>query len=45
VDNNVWVVDDDHEVIVIDPALDADAVAEATRGRRVAGRGQPRDRR
>ncbi|MER5935854.1 MBL fold metallo-hydrolase [Streptomyces sp. NPDC001928] len=29
VDNNVWLVGDDHEVIVIDAAHDADAIAEA----------------
>ncbi|MER6154323.1 MBL fold metallo-hydrolase [Streptomyces sp. NPDC001868] len=29
VDNNVWIVGDDHEVIVIDAAHDADAIAEA----------------
>lgn len=36
VENNVWIVGDDHEVIVIDPAHDADAVASAVSGRRVA---------
>lgn len=35
VDNNVWIVGDDAEVIVIDPAHDAAAVAEAVAGRRV----------
>ncbi len=35
VDNNVWIVGDDAEVIVIDPAHDAAAVAEAVGGRRV----------
>lgn len=34
VDNNVWIVGDDAEVIVIDPAHDADAVAEAVGDRR-----------
>ncbi|MCH5675229.1 MBL fold metallo-hydrolase [Streptomyces gilvus] len=33
VDNNVWIVGDDHEVIVVDAAHDADAVAEAVGGR------------
>ncbi|WP_300344183.1 MBL fold metallo-hydrolase [Nesterenkonia sp.] len=36
VDNNVWIVGDDQEVIVIDPAHDADAVTSAVGGRRVA---------
>ncbi|MCI3275294.1 MBL fold metallo-hydrolase [Streptomyces cylindrosporus] len=35
VDNNVWIVGDDHEVIVIDAAHDADAIAGAVGGRRV----------
>lgn len=35
VDNNVWLVGDDAEVIVIDPAHDAAAVAEAVAGRTV----------
>ncbi|MEU6139476.1 MBL fold metallo-hydrolase [Streptomyces sp. NPDC047081] len=35
VDNNVWIVGDDHEVIVIDAAHDAEAIAEAVGGRRV----------
>lgn len=35
VDNNVWIVGDDAEVIVIDPAHDAAAVAQAVRGRTV----------
>lgn len=35
VDNNVWIVGDDAEVVVIDPAHDAAAVAEAVGGRRV----------
>lgn len=34
VDNNVWIVGDDSEVIVIDPAHDAEAVAEAVGDRR-----------
>lgn len=34
VDNNVWIVGDDSEVIVIDPAHDARAVAEAVGDRR-----------
>ncbi|WP_306191948.1 MBL fold metallo-hydrolase [Streptomyces sp. MK5] len=35
VDNNVWLVGDDREVIVIDAAHDADAVAAAVAGRRL----------
>jgi glyoxylase-like metal-dependent hydrolase (beta-lactamase superfamily II) len=35
VDNNVWIVGDDREVIVLDPAHDARAVAEAVGDRRV----------
>ncbi|GAA3694220.1 MBL fold metallo-hydrolase [Zhihengliuella alba] len=35
VDNNVWIVGDDAEVIVIDPAHDADAVATAVGDRSV----------
>jgi glyoxylase-like metal-dependent hydrolase (beta-lactamase superfamily II) len=35
VDNNVWIVGDDHEVIVIDPSHDADAIVAAIGGRRV----------
>ena len=35
VDNNVWIVGDDTEVIVIDPAHDADAVAAVVGDRRV----------
>ena len=34
VDNNVWIVGDDSEVIVIDPAHDAAAVAAAVGGRK-----------
>ena len=30
--NNVWIVGDDREVIVIDPAHDAESVAEAAKG-------------
>ncbi|MDN0197801.1 MBL fold metallo-hydrolase [Streptomyces sp. S.PNR 29] len=37
VDNNVWLVGDDQEVIVIDAAHDADAIAAAVGGRRLAG--------
>ncbi|MFF8283628.1 MBL fold metallo-hydrolase [Streptomyces albus] len=33
VDNNVWLVGDDDEVVVIDAAHDADAIAEAVGGR------------
>ncbi|MEV0848332.1 MBL fold metallo-hydrolase [Streptomyces sp. NPDC049954] len=35
VDNNVWLVGDDEEVIVIDAAHDAEAIAEKVAGRRV----------
>lgn len=35
VDNNVWLVGDDDEVVVIDAAHDADAIAAAVGGRRV----------
>ena len=35
VDNNVWLVGDDHEVIVIDAAHDADAIVKAVGGRRL----------
>ncbi|GAA4926107.1 MBL fold metallo-hydrolase [Nesterenkonia rhizosphaerae] len=35
VDNNVWLVGDDHEVIIIDPAHDVDAVVKAVNGRTV----------
>jgi glyoxylase-like metal-dependent hydrolase (beta-lactamase superfamily II) len=35
VDNNVWIVGDDQEAIVVDPAHDADAVADALAGRRL----------
>ena len=34
-ENNVWLVGDDHEVLVVDPAHDAAAVARAVNGRRV----------
>jgi glyoxylase-like metal-dependent hydrolase (beta-lactamase superfamily II) len=37
VDNNVWLVGDDDEVVVVDAAHDADAVAVAIGGRRVVG--------
>ncbi|MEU3338088.1 MBL fold metallo-hydrolase [Streptomyces sp. NPDC006668] len=33
VDNNVWLVGDDHEVIVVDAAHDADAIVGAVGGR------------
>ncbi|MFI6577996.1 MBL fold metallo-hydrolase [Nocardiopsis sp. NPDC050513] len=36
VSNNVWLVGDDEEVVVIDPAHDATAVLEAVGGRAVA---------
>lgn len=35
VENNVWIVGDDHEAIVIDAAHDADAIAEAVGDRRL----------
>ncbi|MFD7131249.1 MBL fold metallo-hydrolase [Streptomyces sp. NPDC059894] len=35
VDNNVWIVGDDHEVIVIDAAHDAEAIAAAVGDRRL----------
>ena len=35
VDNNVWIIGDDSEVIVIDPAHDVDAIAEAVGAREV----------
>jgi glyoxylase-like metal-dependent hydrolase (beta-lactamase superfamily II) len=35
VDNNVWLVGDDDEVLVIDAAHDADAIVDAVAGRRV----------
>jgi glyoxylase-like metal-dependent hydrolase (beta-lactamase superfamily II) len=35
VENNVWLVGDDHEVLVVDAAHDAAAITEAIGGRRV----------
>ena len=35
VENNVWLVGDDHEVAVVDPAHDASAILEAVGGRSV----------
>jgi glyoxylase-like metal-dependent hydrolase (beta-lactamase superfamily II) len=35
VDNNVWIVGDDHEAVVIDAAHDAEAIAEAVGERRL----------
>ncbi|MEX3102556.1 MBL fold metallo-hydrolase [Streptomyces sp. V2] len=35
VDNNVWIVGDDHEVVVIDAAHDAQAIADAIGDRRL----------
>ena len=35
VDNNVWIVGDEHEVIVIDAAHDLEKIASAVGGRRV----------
>lgn len=37
VDNNVWLLGDDDEVLIIDAAHDADAIVEAVAGRRVVG--------
>ncbi|ONI76698.1 Zn-dependent hydrolase [Kribbella sp. ALI-6-A] len=37
VDNNVWLVGDDHEVLVIDAAHDAERVVQAVGDRRVVG--------
>jgi glyoxylase-like metal-dependent hydrolase (beta-lactamase superfamily II) len=36
VTNNIWLVGDDHEVVVIDAAHDAEPIVEAVRGRRVS---------
>lgn len=35
VDNNVWLIGDDHQVVVIDAAHDAAKIADAVAGRRV----------
>jgi glyoxylase-like metal-dependent hydrolase (beta-lactamase superfamily II) len=35
VDNNVWIVGDENEVVIVDAAHDADAIADAVAGRRV----------
>lgn len=37
VDNNVWLVGDDEEVLIVDAAHDADMILEAVGGRRVVG--------
>ena len=37
VDNNVWIVGDDAECVVIDPAHDADAILEAVGERKLVG--------
>lgn len=37
VDNNVWLVGDDEEVLIVDAAHDATAILEAVDGRRVVG--------
>lgn len=37
VDNNVWLVGDDEEVLIVDAAHDAAAILEAVAGRRVVG--------
>jgi glyoxylase-like metal-dependent hydrolase (beta-lactamase superfamily II) len=36
VDNNVWLIGDDHEVLVIDAAHDPDAIVAAVGGRRLS---------
>ena len=36
VDNNVWLIGDDHEVLVIDAAHDPDAILAAVGGRRLS---------
>ncbi|NEB95375.1 MBL fold metallo-hydrolase [Streptomyces bauhiniae] len=36
VDNNVWIVGDDHEAVVIDPAHDAEAILAGVGDRRLA---------
>ena len=41
VDNNVWIVGDDHEAIVIDAAHDANAIAEAVGDRRLTAIVEP----
>ncbi|MGH3672447.1 MAG: MBL fold metallo-hydrolase, partial [Pseudonocardiaceae bacterium] len=37
VDNNVWIIGDEREVIIVDAAHDADAIASAVGDRRVVG--------
>jgi glyoxylase-like metal-dependent hydrolase (beta-lactamase superfamily II) len=37
VDNNVWLVGDDQEVLVVDAPHDVDAIVDAVAGRRVVG--------
>jgi glyoxylase-like metal-dependent hydrolase (beta-lactamase superfamily II) len=37
VDNNVWLVGDDHEVLIVDAAHDAETILSAAAGRRVVG--------
>jgi glyoxylase-like metal-dependent hydrolase (beta-lactamase superfamily II) len=37
VDNNVWLIGDDSEVLVVDAAHEADKIIKTTAGRRVAG--------
>ncbi|HEU0127512.1 MAG TPA: MBL fold metallo-hydrolase [Pseudonocardiaceae bacterium] len=37
VDNNVWLIGDDREVIIVDAAHDAEAIAAAVGGRQVLG--------
>jgi glyoxylase-like metal-dependent hydrolase (beta-lactamase superfamily II) len=37
VDNNIWLIGDDHEVVVIDAAHDHRPIVEAVGGRRVGG--------
>ena len=37
VDNNVWIVGDDSEVLIIDAAHDAEAIAKMVGDRKVSG--------
>ena len=37
VDNNIWLIGDDHEVVVVDAAHDHRPISEAVRGRRTLG--------
>ena len=38
VTNNIWLIGDDHEVVVVDAAHDHRPIAEGVAGRRVGGR-------